>query len=128
MKLHLGCWHRVIPGWVHVDECNMPHIDFKTNIGKLNMFEDATADIIYVSHAFEYFDSQEANNVLMEWNRILKPGGKLRLAVPDFDKLVSVYSLTGDIGSILGPLYGKMNIKTENGPIKQSEANVVFSP
>jgi len=28
MKLHLGCWHRHIPGFVHVDLCDMDHIDY----------------------------------------------------------------------------------------------------
>jgi hypothetical protein len=32
IKLHLGCWHRVIPGFVHVDLCDMPHIDHQSSI------------------------------------------------------------------------------------------------
>jgi len=27
MKIHLGCWHRNIPGFVNVDLCDMDHID-----------------------------------------------------------------------------------------------------
>ena len=27
MKLNLGCWHRHIPGFVHVDLCDMEHMD-----------------------------------------------------------------------------------------------------
>lgn len=112
--LNLGCWHREIPGWVHVDLCDLPHIDFKSNINDLHMFEDKSVDLIYSSHSFEYFDIKEAPDVLNEWHRVLKPGGMLRLAVPDFDSLINLYKLTGDINSILGPLFGRMQIETKS--------------
>lgn len=112
--LNLGCWHREIPGWIHVDLCDMPHIDFKTNINDLSMFEDNSVDLIYSSHSFEYFDVKEAPDVLKEWYRVLKPGGILRLAVPDFDSLINLYTSTGDINKILGPLFGRMEIETKS--------------
>ena len=116
VNLNLGCWHRHIPGWVHIDLCDMPHIDYKSPIDDLSMFADVTVDLIYSSHSFEYFDRQQAINVLAEWRRVLKPGGTLRLAVPDFDALLQVYAMTGEIKRILGPLYGRMEIETETGP------------
>lgn len=115
MKLHLGCWHRNIPGFVNIDLCDMPHIDYKTSVDKLPMIESGSVDLIYSSHNFEYFDRVEAVEVLKEWNRVLKTGGLLRLAVPDFDSLIDVYKLSGDINKILGPLYGRMVIDTKNG-------------
>ncbi len=119
MKLHLGCWHRNIPGFVHVDICDMPHIDYKRSIDDLSMFEDCSVELIYCSHSFEYFDRQQAVSVLKEWRRVLKPGGILRLAVPDFDKLIEVYKQTGQVEKILGPLYGRMDIKS-------TESNVII--
>ncbi|HWU61095.1 MAG TPA: methyltransferase domain-containing protein [Ensifer sp.] len=116
MKLHLGCWHRYIPGFVHVDLCDMPHIDHKTSIDSLPMIETGSAELVYSSHSFEYFDRQQAPVVLSEWRRVLKPGGVLRLAVPDFEALVRLYLQTGELSKILGPLYGRMEIKTEAGP------------
>lgn len=116
LKLHLGCWHRFIPGWVHVDLCDMPHIDVKGPIDDLSMFDDGAAELIYSSHSFEYFDRVEAPRVLAEWRRVLAPGGTLRLAVPDFDALIEVYRRTGEVERILGPLYGRMEIATPEGP------------
>jgi predicted SAM-dependent methyltransferase len=110
MKLNLGCWNRHIPGFIHVDLCDMEHIDYKTNINDLSMFEDCSASLIYSSHSFEYFNRTEAISVLKEWNRVLKPDGTLRLAVPDFDSLLEVYKSTGEIEKIVGPLFGQMNI------------------
>ena len=93
MKIHLGCWHRNIPGFINVDLCDLPHIHYKSSIGSLPFFLDNTAQLIYCSHALEYFDRAEAMNVLKEWFRVLKPGGILRLSVPDFNSLIKVYKL-----------------------------------
>jgi ubiquinone/menaquinone biosynthesis C-methylase UbiE len=120
IKVHLGCWHRYIPGFIHVDLCNMPHIDYASNIDKLPFFENNSVDLIYCSHALEYFDRDEVLNVLTEWNRVLCPGGLIRLAVPDFEALIKIYTQTGDLKRVLGPLYGKMEIDTSNG------ANILY--
>ena len=110
MKLHLGCGKRYFPGWVHVDIADFDHIDYKSEIYPLNMFGDCVANTIYASHAFEYFDDIEAEDVLREWYRVLEPNGILRLAVPDFQALIEVYKSTGDLKNIIGPLYGRMMI------------------
>jgi ubiquinone/menaquinone biosynthesis C-methylase UbiE len=114
-QVNLGCWHREIPGWIHVDLCDMPHIDHKSDIDQLDMFGDDSIDLLYSSHSFEYFDRAEAPKVLAEWRRVLRPGGTLRMAVPDFDALLEVYRRVGDIDRVLGPLYGRMAIETPQG-------------
>jgi predicted SAM-dependent methyltransferase len=115
LKLHLGCWHRYLPGFVHVDLCDLPHIDHQASIDRLPMFADGSAELIYCSHALSYFDRAEARGVLAEWHRVLAPGGLLRLAVPDFEALVELYKRTGELQNILGPLYGRMEIETREG-------------
>ncbi len=110
MKLHLGCWKRNIPGFTHIDICDETHIDYRSSIDSLPFIQDDCVELIYCSHAFEYFDRIEAQRALVEWKRVLIPGGELRLAVPDFNALIEVYRLTGDLTRILGPLYGRMNI------------------
>ena len=97
MDIHLGCWHRYIDGFIHVDLCDFEHIDYRSDIKELPFFSDESADLIYSSHSFEYFDPIEAPLVLKEWRRVLKTGGKLRLSVPDFDQLIKIYQATGDI-------------------------------
>lgn len=116
IKLNLGCWHRDIPGFINIDLCDFPHIDYKSNIDDLSMFKDGSVDLIYSSHSFEYFDRQEAVSVLKEWRRALMPGATLRLAVPDFDKLIECYQKTESLENILGPLYGRMEVDTADGP------------
>ena len=93
----------------------MPHIHYKTSIDKLDMFEDGSVDLIYSSHSLAYFDRIEVKALLQEWRRVLAGGGVLRLAVPDFDKLILAYQKSADLSTILGPLYGRMEIQTQEG-------------
>lgn len=108
MRLHLGCGKRYLPGWIHIDLAPGPHIDFQNSIGDLSMFANDTVDEIYCSHALEYFDRFEVTEVLAEWRRVLTPGGRLFLAVPDFQALIRIYETTGALDPILGPLFGRM--------------------
>jgi len=114
-KLHLGCGNKHIPGYIHIDVADYSHIDYKRSIHDLPMFADDSVDYIYCCHALEYFDRTMGCLALKEWYRILKPGGILRLAVPDFEAIVNIYLKNNNIESqgILGPLYGKIVIKEE---------------
>ena len=110
MNLHLGCDKRYIPGFVHIDLAEYPHIDHKHDIRSLPMIQDESVDLIYACHVLEYFDRIEVLDVLKEWRRVLRPGGVLRLAVPDFEAMVRVYGQHGDLSLIHGPLYGRWMI------------------
>lgn len=109
VKLHLGCGDKYLPGFTHIDLNRSPNIDFMHSINRLPMFPHNSVDEIYCCHAFEYFSRSEAVSVLHEWNRILKLGGVLRLAVPDFDALATAKEIWG-LEAILGPLYGKWKV------------------
>ncbi len=110
LKLHLGCGKRFLPGFVHVDLADFPHVDYRSSVDHLDMFPSASAQLIYCSHVLEYFDRAQAITVLAEWRRVLCPGGTLRLAVPDFRALAEAYLASGAIEQILGPLYGRMEV------------------
>jgi SAM-dependent methyltransferase len=116
LRLHLGCGKRFIPGFVHVDLADFPHIEHRTDVRSLPMFAEASVDLIYSCHTFEYFDRVEAPRVLGEWRRVLRPGGILRLAVPDFAALAAVYAERGRLDLILGPLFGRIVVESPEGP------------
>jgi predicted SAM-dependent methyltransferase len=110
MKLHLGCgWRNFGPDWVHIDGGDYEHLDYN-DITKLP-FDDGTVDLIYTSHVLEYFDREEVLSVLIEWKRVLKTDGVLRIAVPDFESMCNLYVYNNlPLDKILGPLYGKMKM------------------
>lgn len=91
MKLHLGCGARRIPGWVHVDLAPYPHIDVKHGVDSLPMFGDGAAETIYACHVLEHFARKETLRVLLEWRRVLKVGGTLRVCVPNFAEWTALY-------------------------------------
>lgn len=115
MNLHLGCGVRNLPDFINIDLCDYPHIDYKSDIKDLKFIKSESVDYIYCSHAFEYFDREEANVALKEWNRVLKKDGLIRIAVPNFDALVELYKETENLDKILGPLYGKISIQSLEG-------------
>jgi len=104
--LHLGCGSINAPGYINVDVKPLPHIHYVHPITSLEMFVDNQVDLVYISHVLEHLSVVEAERALKEWHRILKPGGILRIGVPDFKILVSIYQDTEDIKAILGPLMG----------------------
>ena len=111
MKLHLGCGKRNFGSdWIHVDPADFDHVSHKDV--ELKVFENNVADLIYSSHLFTYFDRQEAVRVLENWHRVLKPGGILRIAVPNFKRLAIMYTRNNSIGldALLGPLFGRWPI------------------
>lgn len=111
LKLHLGCGKRFIPGFIHIDLDSYPHVDYQIDVADLSIFADRSVETIYASHVLEYFDRTDIQEkVLPEWFRVLRHGGLLRVAVPDFVSLVEVYRKYLDLKLILGPLYGKMEI------------------
>jgi len=113
VKLHLGCGEKYIQGYVHIDIVSYPHVDYQQSIMFLPQFDDNSVDYIYCCHAFEYLDREEGYAALCEWIRVLKPGGTIRLAVPDFDAIVTNYQTKANRNieerGILGPLYGKID-------------------
>ena len=110
MKLHLGCGKRNFgEDWVHIDGGNHEHLHSR-DITALP-FEGGTVELVYASHVLEYFDREEAVDVLKEWKRVLVPEGTLRVAVPDFEAMVRLYVETSaSLDKFLGPLYGRMNM------------------
>jgi len=107
-KLHLGCGKRNFgPDWIHIDGGNHEHLHSQ-DITELP-FEKNSVDLIYASHVLEYFDLEEAGEVLKEWRRALVPDGILRLAVPNFEAMARLYNdRSYSLDKFLGPLYGKM--------------------
>lgn len=77
--LNLGCGEHKMPGHVNLD------IKDGADARKLD-YPDNSVDEVYASHVLEHFGAEETELVLKEWVRVLKPGGIIRIAVPDLRK------------------------------------------
>ena len=108
LLVHIGCGSISSPEFVNVDAQPYPHVHYVRNdITDLSMFADGSVDLVYMCHVLEHVHRKEMFDVLAEFRRVLKPGGVLRISVPDFDLLVEMYDSTGcDPDGIMAPLLG----------------------
>lgn len=89
MKLHLGCGHQYLEGWVNIDgpKEELPYDDLiadcHAKIQDLN-YPDNSVDEILMEAVFEHFPRHVAIMQLRKLYTWLKPGGKLTILVPDF--------------------------------------------
>ena len=54
-------------------------------------FDERTVDFVFCSHVLEHFYRADAEKLVHEIHRVLKPGGRVRIAVPDLEHAVSLY-------------------------------------
>jgi predicted SAM-dependent methyltransferase len=109
LKIHLGCGARYIPGFYHIDIQNYPHIDRVQNVDNLHFLNSNSVELIYASHVLEHYGRFAVNKVLCEWYRVLKPGGILRLSVPDFAVNAKLYVddvFPDGVSNIIGAVNG----------------------
>ncbi len=93
LRLHIG-GTRPHPDWKIVDVEPRPEVDYVMNAADLSGFADESVDVIYTSHVLEHFHHtlhNELLRVLVEWRRVLKPGGRLLISVPDLRILCWLY-------------------------------------
>jgi len=111
MKLHLGCGSRRIPGFVNIDCRPGPAVDDVQNARCLppRKYPPGSVDLIYACHILEHFDHWTYEGVLRHWHRLLKPGGILRISVPDFEKTCAHYQEHHDIQALMGALHGRQD-------------------
>ena len=105
-KLHIGCGSVIMPGWVNVDVRKIPGVDIIDDVTELSCIPDDSCDIIYACHILEHVSRHETAKTLALWKGKLVKGGTLRLAVPDFAKVVKRYQSTNDISECIGLISG----------------------
>lgn len=105
--VHLGCGEIDHPQFINVDALRRHHVHYVHTVERLPMFTDNSVDLIYCCHCLEHLSHLEVPGVLTEWARVIKPGGTLRISVPDFDKILAIYQDTGkDMREIQAVLMG----------------------
>ncbi|MEK6748986.1 MAG: methyltransferase domain-containing protein [Pseudomonadota bacterium] len=86
IRLNLGCGDKILSGYTNVDVApsrNGKTPDVICDLHKLTPFEDDSVDEILSVHVVEHFWRWEIVDVLKEWVRIMKPGGKMIVECPN---------------------------------------------
>lgn len=80
-KLHLGCGPNRKPGWLNIDLD--PGADLGLDLREPLPFPDNCVSFVYSEHFLEHLDFQECTRLLGECLRVLVPGGRLSVGVPN---------------------------------------------
>src|SRR5208283_2288415 len=99
MKLNLGCGDQKLEGYINCD-LHQEDADMKFDASKLP-FDDNSVDEIAAYHLIEHFNFRQAFDVLREWRRVLKPGGKIILETPDFYNSCKIFVESNDQTKVL---------------------------
>ena len=114
IKLNLGCGSVRPNGWINTDSSLNANLQRVPIIGKsmakiisnvsylsnnltyMNLnndwrFNDSSVDVVYASHLFEHLSLKSADLFLKNAYRCLKPGGVIRIVVPDLYKISKKY-------------------------------------
>jgi predicted SAM-dependent methyltransferase len=89
--LNLGCGRRFHPDWVNVDIMPQGPSVVRADVSDGIPFADDHFDAVYHSHMIEHIRVQDVQRFLVECRRVLKPGGILRIATPDLERLCAAY-------------------------------------
>jgi len=81
IKLNIGAGNLHIPGYLSLDLYNET-ADIKSDIDKIPLEDNSVAEIISY-HVLEHVIPFKAEDAIKEWYRILMPGGKLILELPN---------------------------------------------
>lgn len=102
VKLNLGCGDKILPGYINVDiaeERAGRQPDVNCDLRNLEKFDTAFADEILAVHVVEHFWRWEVTDILKEWVRVLKPGGKLILECPNLKSACEEFLKNPDLGA-----------------------------
>jgi predicted SAM-dependent methyltransferase len=91
--LNIGCGsnYSKTSNWVNLDFISLDKDVISHNLLNGIPFPNDTFDLVYHSHVLEHFKKRDAEYLLKECYRVLKPGGVLRVVVPDLEKIVRHY-------------------------------------
>lgn len=89
-KLNLGCGEFPIPGWTNIDGGDGSRYDTPSHpdvirmdvFDAMNALPDGSCDLITSEHFYEHFDLDQGHAMAVQWARLLRPGGIVRVVTP----------------------------------------------
>lgn len=88
-RVHIGCAFTTLPGWINTD------IGWRAklwlDVQERWPFPNGTVSHIYADNMIEHVRMPVARRFFAEASRVLRPGGRIRLATPDVESLARLY-------------------------------------
>lgn len=89
--LNMGSGYNPLNGWLNADFLDRAGSVFMDATKKLEL-PDNSFEAVFSEHMIEHISYNDANFMIKEFYRILKPGGKIRINTPDLKFLIDLYS------------------------------------
>lgn len=130
-RVEIGGGPRPLPGYIHVDQDrNAAHLESLAPAWRLPFSKDWADEIVAV-HALEHVHPQMLLPTLTEWIRVLRPGGLVRIHVPNSSQIMerfisaSLPEKWALMGGLLGMYVGPDCVAPEGIP-SPSDHQVLF--
>jgi predicted SAM-dependent methyltransferase len=89
--LNLGCGDRFHPSWTNINFTSTGAGVIAHDLNQGIPYPDNYFDVVYHSHVLEHFPKEAAETFIRECDRVLRPQGILRIAVPDLEQIAKMY-------------------------------------
>jgi predicted SAM-dependent methyltransferase len=89
--LNVGCGGNLCENFINLDYQWAPNLDLCWDITKGIPLRDNSLQGIFTEHCLEHIPFEDTRNVLVDFKRLLRPGGVLRIIVPDAELFVDAY-------------------------------------
>lgn len=91
LKINLGSGLTKIPDFINVDLSDRVKPEVVHDIRKPLPFENASAEMVVLTHVIEHLREPEQISLLLEINRVLAPEGVLIISYPEFPIIAQYY-------------------------------------
>jgi predicted SAM-dependent methyltransferase len=92
-KLHVGAGAIALGGWLNTELVPTSLSTVHQDITKRFPFEAGTFHYIYNEHVIEHLSQDDGTFVLREFFRVLRPGGRVRIATPDLRVILGLFGM-----------------------------------
>jgi len=127
--VNLGCGNHCDSSWINIDIASNNMEVICCDLRKGISLPDNSCDVVYHSHLIEHLRKNEAKLLLMECFRVLKPGGIIRVAAPDLEKICRAYLETLEIarnGELNGDLdYQWMMLELYDQTVRENRGGII---
>lgn len=100
-RLNVGCGEYPLLYWINLDADESLRADIHASVPPIP-FKDGELDEMYAGHFLEHLVPDEAEAFLAECYRVLRPGGRLGIVVPDTREILQRH-LRGDVDAVEYP-------------------------
>jgi predicted SAM-dependent methyltransferase len=91
--LNVGCGSHFVSSeeWTNLDFVSTSEQVIAHNLLNGIPFPDNSFDLVYHSHVLEHFSKEDGKKLIKECFRVLKPGGVIRIAIPNLEEIAKNY-------------------------------------